>query len=106
MPVTTMWSRISRAASRRVRKISADLALHLEPLEAKLAATSQTHDEARHFYVMHDYLKLLDYEPESLPSAAHRILLEILKADSLAKKLPSSGPDRCLPSARMVWILA
>ena len=34
-------------------KISADLARRLEPLEAKMAATSQAHDEARHFYVMH-----------------------------------------------------
>src|SRR6185312_14173231 len=39
-------------------KISAQLADRLEPLEAKMAATSQAHDEARHFYVMHDYLKL------------------------------------------------
>src|SRR6185436_1410708 len=39
-------------------KISAQLADRLEPLEAKMAATSQAHDEARHFYVMHDYLVL------------------------------------------------
>ena len=47
-------------------KISADLAVRLEPLEAKMAATSQTHDEARHFYVMHDYLEVLDEVPRSV----------------------------------------
>ena len=40
-------------------KVSAELALHIEPMEAKMAATAQTHDEARHFYVLHDYLTLL-----------------------------------------------
>jgi len=68
-------------------KVSSELALELEPLEAKMAATSQAHDEARHFYVMHDYLSLLDYTPQDLPPAAHRLLVEILRADSLAKKL-------------------
>jgi len=68
-------------------KVSSEFALVLEPLEAKLAAVSQSHDEARHFYVMRDYLKLLNYQPQDLPPSAHRILLEILRADSLAKKL-------------------
>src|SRR5689334_21654994 len=36
--------------------ISADLALRLEDPGAKMAATSQVFDEARHFYVMRDYL--------------------------------------------------
>jgi len=40
-------------------KISSELALHLVPLEAKMAASSQAHDEARHFYVMHNYLSKL-----------------------------------------------
>ena len=68
-------------------KVSAELALEIEPLEAKMAASSQAFDEARHFYVMHDYLSLLDYRPEQLPPAGNRILNEILQADSLAKKL-------------------
>ena len=47
--------------------VAAQLADRLEPLEAKMAATSQAHDEARHFYVMHDYLKLaLGYVPTTL----------------------------------------
>ena len=68
-------------------KVSAELSLKLEPLEAKMAATSQTHDEARHFYVMHDYLELLGYEPMELPAGPRRVIESILHADSLAKKL-------------------
>ncbi|MEZ4322500.1 MAG: ferritin-like domain-containing protein [Myxococcota bacterium] len=68
-------------------KISADLAVHLEPLEAKMAATSQAHDEARHFYVMHDYLELLDQVPTRLGPATERVLAGTLTADSLTKKL-------------------
>ena len=37
--------------------------------------------------MLHDYLQLLDYTPSDLPPAAHRLLVEILQADSLAKKL-------------------
>ncbi|MCB9676901.1 MAG: ferritin-like domain-containing protein [Alphaproteobacteria bacterium] len=68
-------------------KISADLAVHLEPLEAKMAATSQAHDEARHFYVMHDYLEQLDQVPTRLGPATERVLAGTLRADSLTKKL-------------------
>ena len=51
-------------------KISAQLADEMAPLEAKMAATSQAHDEARHFYTMYDYLVLLGYVPENI---VHRI---------------------------------
>lgn len=68
-------------------KISADLALQLEPLEAKLAATSQTHDEARHFYTMADYLELTGDVPDNLPPHTRRVLETVLEADSLVKKL-------------------
>ena len=68
-------------------KVSAQLALELVPLEAKMAASSQAHDEARHFYVMHDYLEQLKYTPESLSPSSARILASVLSADSLAKKL-------------------
>jgi hypothetical protein len=68
-------------------KVSADLALQLEPLEAKMAATSQAHDEARHFYVMHDYLALLGEVPKGLPPATTRVLHGTLQADTLTKKL-------------------
>lgn len=68
-------------------KVSANLALHLEPLEAKLAATSQAHDEARHFYTMHDYLQQLGPVPTDLAPSARRILEGVLNADTLTKKL-------------------
>ena len=68
-------------------KVSADLALQLEPLEAKLAATSQAHDEARHFYTMYDYLQELGEVPTDLPPSTKRILEGVLEADTLTKKL-------------------
>lgn len=68
-------------------KISAQLADRLEPLEAKMAATSQAHDEARHFYTMHDYLKELDYLPERLDPAPEALLRHVLETDDLASKL-------------------
>ena len=55
-------------------KISAQLADRLEPLEAKLAASSQVHDEARHFYVMHDYLEALGEPPEKMHYFARRVV--------------------------------
>jgi hypothetical protein len=69
-------------------KISAQLADRLEPLEPKMAATSQAHDEARHFYVMHDYLKLaLGDVPKRIHPAGERLLGLVLDADDLAQKL-------------------
>jgi hypothetical protein len=69
-------------------KISAQLADRLEPLEAKMAATSQAHDEARHFYVMHDYLTLaLGAAPRGMHPASERLLGLVLETDDLAQKL-------------------
>lgn len=68
-------------------KISAQLADRLEPLEAKMAATSQAHDEARHFYTMYDYLKELDYLPERLDPAPEALLSHVLDTDDLAAKI-------------------
>ena len=68
-------------------RISADLAMQLVPLEAKMAATSQAHDEARHFYVLHDYLQLLGHEPAPLPPRAARLLDEVANAPDLVRKL-------------------
>jgi hypothetical protein len=39
--------------------VSAELAERLEDADARLAASSQVFDEARHFYVLRDYLALL-----------------------------------------------
>jgi len=68
-------------------KISADLALHLEPLEAKLAATAQAHDEARHFYVMYEYMSLLGEVPHELGPAAEAVLTGTLETRDLTRKL-------------------
>ena len=68
-------------------KISAQLADVLVPLEAKLAASSQVHDEARHFYVMHDYLEALGEKPPVLDYWSKRVLTMTLDTKSLAKKL-------------------
>ena len=68
-------------------KISAQLADRLEPLEAKMAATSQAHDEARHFYTMYDYLTELGYTPERLDRAPEALLRHVLETDDLAAKL-------------------
>jgi hypothetical protein len=68
-------------------KISAQLADRLIPLEAKMAATSQAHDEARHFYVMHDYLQLLGYQAGRMDRAPEVLLDLVLQTDNLAYKL-------------------
>jgi len=68
-------------------KISADLAVHVQPLGAKMAATQQAHDEARHFYVLRDYLALLGDIPTEVGPGAKRVLHGALGASNLAKKL-------------------
>ena len=69
-------------------RISAQLADLLEPLEAKMAATSQAHDEARHFYVMHDYLELATGSvPRGMHPASERLLDTVLSTDDIACKL-------------------
>jgi hypothetical protein len=68
-------------------KISAQLADELVPLEAKMAATSQAHDEARHFYVMHDYLTEIDYVPERMDRAPQALLDLVLDTNNPAHKI-------------------
>ena len=68
-------------------KISAQLADELVPLEAKLAAASQVHDEARHFYVMHDYLEALGETPQPMEFWSQRVLAMTLGTEDLTKKL-------------------
>ena len=67
--------------------ISADLAERMEDVEAKMAATSQAHDEARHFYVLRDYLRALGEPVPRLGGIGRRLLLNILTTDSLVHKL-------------------
>ena len=67
--------------------VSAELALKIDSFEAKMAATSQAHDEARHFYVMRDYLNYIGVEPEPPPYHASKALNFVLNTNSLPKKL-------------------
>jgi hypothetical protein len=68
-------------------KISLQLADQIVPLEPKMAATSQAHDEARHFYVMHDYLALLGEVPTRIDRASRAVLDMVLETRSLVQKL-------------------
>ena len=68
-------------------KISSALAVHLDDNEARMAATSQAHDEARHFYVMHDYLSLIGEVPEDANEDAMEFLETISNANNLPKML-------------------
>lgn len=69
-------------------KISAQIADRIEPLEPKMAATSQAHDEARHFYVMHDYLELATGSvPRRIHPTSEKLLACVLEQDDLACKI-------------------
>ena len=67
--------------------VSADLAERIEDVEAKMAATSQTFDEARHFYVMRDYLRALDVPIPRLDAYTRVILRELLATEDVIYKL-------------------
>jgi hypothetical protein len=67
--------------------ISADLAERIDDVEAKMAATSQAHDEARHFYVLRDYLRALGEPVPHLGGIGRRLLVSILETESLEQKL-------------------
>jgi len=68
-------------------KISLQLADKVEDVGARMAATSQAHDEARHFYVMRDYLRLINYQDRPVPVPVSKALQMVLDTDDLAKKL-------------------
>jgi hypothetical protein len=68
-------------------KIAAQLSDTLVAIEPKLAATSQAHDEARHFYVMHDYLGHLGYAPQPLNRRTRVLLDSALLATDPVKKI-------------------
>jgi hypothetical protein len=66
--------------------ISADLALEIEDLDAKMAATAQVFDEARHFYVMRDYVLALG-PSQAIGGLPRRLLTKVVNAPTLATKL-------------------
>lgn len=67
--------------------VSADLALRLEDPDARLAASSQVFDEARHFYVLRDYLALLHVEVPDLDPYFTAAVRSILHDDDLTFRL-------------------
>ena len=67
--------------------ISADLALKLEDTPAKMAASSQVFDEARHFYVLRDYLWRAGISIEKLGGWSRRLLVELLETENLLYKV-------------------
>ena len=68
-------------------KIAAQLADRLEQMPPKLAATSQAHDEARHFYVLVDYLQALGHTPGPLDRRARLLLESSLQTQDVVKKV-------------------
>lgn len=76
-----MWGELAAWA------ISADLAERIDDIEAKMAATSQAHDEARHFYVLRDYCHALGEEVPRLGGIARSLLTSMLETESLVQKL-------------------
>jgi hypothetical protein len=67
--------------------ISADLALKLEDTPAKMAASSQVFDEARHFYVLRDYLWRAGLPVAKLGGWSRRLLVELLETENLLYKV-------------------
>jgi len=68
--------------------VSSELSSRLEDYGAKMAAVSQSYDEARHFYVMRDYLQArLDYKPVQLARSSYRVLEEVSEVRDLPRKL-------------------
>jgi hypothetical protein len=67
--------------------ISADLALKLDETPAKMAASSQVFDEARHFYVLREYLWRAGVPIVKLGGWSRRLLVELLETDNLLYKV-------------------
>lgn len=66
--------------------ISADIALEIEDVDAKMAATGQVFDEARHFRVLSAYVRELGVDPE-MGALPRKLLRKVLAAPTLATKL-------------------
>jgi len=67
--------------------ISADLALRLDDTPAKMAASSQVFDEARHFYVLREYLWRAGVPVAHLGGWSRTLLVELLETDNLLYKV-------------------
>ncbi len=67
--------------------ISADLALKLEDTPAKMAASSQVFDEARHFFVLRDYLWRAGINVDRLGGWSRHLLVQLLETENLLFKV-------------------
>lgn len=77
---TLMWGELA------AWNISADLALRIDDADAKQAASAQVFDEARHFYVLRDYVLALG-GAAPLAGLPRKLLMRVINAPTLAKKL-------------------
>jgi hypothetical protein len=67
--------------------IAADLARSLPDVDAKMAATGQVFDEARHFTVLRDYFERARIVMPPLNPFGRRVLVRILETESVLEKL-------------------
>jgi hypothetical protein len=67
--------------------IAADLARELPDVDAKMAATGQVFDEARHFTVLREYFRRAEIELPPVNPFGERLLRNILGAPSVVEKL-------------------
>jgi hypothetical protein len=67
--------------------IAADLARSLPDVDAKMAATGQVFDEARHFTVLRDYFERARVPLAPLNPFGRRLLVRILETESVLEKL-------------------
>ncbi|HEY8040514.1 MAG TPA: ferritin-like domain-containing protein [Polyangiaceae bacterium] len=67
--------------------IAADLARSLPDVDAKMAATGQVFDEARHFTVLRDYFSRAKIPLPPLNPFGRRVLVRILETPSVLEKL-------------------
>ncbi len=67
--------------------IAADLARELPDVDAKMAATGQVFDEARHFTVLREYFRRAHIELPHINPYGERLLRKILGAPSIIEKL-------------------
>lgn len=67
--------------------IAADLARSLPDVDAKMAATGQVFDEARHFTVLRDYFARARLTLPPVNPFGRRVLRKILETDSVLEKL-------------------
>jgi hypothetical protein len=68
--------------------VSSEMSAQFESYGAKMAAVSQAHDEARHFYVMRDYLRRrFNYTPSVIFAPALSVLEKVASTKNLAKKI-------------------